>query len=544
MECIKYLAIFLEKAASPIPVGRYDKNAPQSAVDKLFEILKRFQTKTAITIPKDIEVEFLEAKNTGEAFVKAIHLFNMFIGRSLFIPDLVGFTGSETGGGAYALGKEQMNLFFMHINRRRARLEAIINKEYVQPTVLWNFGFVKKYPRFRFKPLDDMKAVELAKVWLDAVKGKTFEANPEEINHFRKLVKFPEGDVLKPTPAPNPLTGEMPDGSDPEDAGDPESMDGDEGKDAIDEGKEAKAGREEAPGANREGPGSEKGAKGKPGNKASNFAKAYAYPDGDYHKKVNFKAIETKLNDYDESVMNDTRPVIKKMLRDLLDQVRRKRILETQNVERIDTLSLKYKAELKQTIKASFMQLFKDAQTQAAAEILKSDFARKGIASQKFLDVVEAETFQFVGDYEYGILKRVRTELIAAVKDGKALAAVEDILDRDLNKMTEVQIQRYARTKHTEVLNTARVEFFQDTGVVAGYQFSAILDDTTSHVCSGLNGKKFAAGDEPIPPLHFNCRSLLIPITKYEEFKPTESIGGKSPQEFIEENKGEGFSTK
>jgi hypothetical protein len=59
-----------------------------------------------------------------------------------------------------------------------------------------------------------------------------------------------------------------------------------------------------------------------------------------------------------------------------------------------------------------------------------------------------------------------------------------------------------------------------------------------------LHGKFFKAGDEPIPPMHFNCRSVLVPITKYEEFKPTESIKGQPVDEFIEENKGKGFSTK
>ncbi len=227
-----------------------------------------------------------------------------------------------------------------------------------------------------------------------------------------------------------------------------------------------------------------------------------------------------------------------------MDQIERKKILSAQNVERIDTLELKYKKELKQILKGSFAGIYKDAQSQAAGEILKSDFAKKAVSNQKFLDVIEAETFNFVGDYEYGILKRVRTELIAAIKDGKSLAMVEDVLDRDLKKMSQVQIERFARTKHTEVLNTARVEFFQDSGVVAGYQYSAILDDVTTDVCGALNGKKFTAGDEPIPPLHFNCRSLLIPITKYEEFKPTESIRGETPGKFIEDNKGEGFATK
>lgn len=536
---IRFFAIFLEKAASPTPVARYDKNAPQSAVDKIFSVIKQFQAKTAIAIPKDIEVEFLEAKNTGVAYQTAIHMFNMFIGRALFVPDLVGFTGGETGGGSLALGKEQMNLFFMHILRRRAALEAVINKQIVWPIVQYNFGAVEKYPKFRFKPLDDMKAVELAKIWLDAVKGKTWKPNEEEINHFRKLVKFPEGGVEFNEPQPNPLTGEM-----PGQAGNPNAMDG-EGEDNENDQEEAET-ENETPeessiGTKSEG---EEGTSGSPKPQKSNFAKAYKLPEGDYHKKVNFKAIETKLNDYDQSVMNEARPLVKKMVRDLLDQIQGKKILQTGNVDRMDSLKLKNKKELKQILKSSFVQIYKDAQKQAATELDKTNFAKKAVSGQDFLDVIDKETFDFVGGYEYGILKRVKAELIAAIKDGKSLAAIEDILDRDLNEMSQVQIERYARTKHTEVLNTARVEFFQSTGVVAGYQYSAILDSVTSEICDALNGKKFEAGDEPIPPLHFNCRSLLIPITKYEEFKPTESIRGQTPGEFIEENKGKGFATK
>jgi SPP1 gp7 family putative phage head morphogenesis protein len=139
-------------------------------------------------------------------------------------------------------------------------------------------------------------------------------------------------------------------------------------------------------------------------------------------------------------------------------------------------------------------------------------------------------------------LKRARTELIAAIKDGKSLAGIEGILTQDLQEMSDVQIERFSRTKHTEVLNRGRLEYFKDSEVVSGYQYSAILDDVTSDICSGLDGKKFKDGDEPVPPMHFNCRSVLIPITKYEEFKPSDTARGMPIDDFIEENKGQGFA--
>ncbi len=514
-QVVRYFAMFLEKAASPTPVGKYNKNAPQSAVDKLFETLKRFQNKTAIVIPDDIQVDFLESKNSGEAYVKAIHLFNMFIGRSLFIPDLLGFTGSETGGGSLALGKEQMNLFFMHINRRRANLENLINKHLVQTLTIYNYGILDNVPKFRFKPLDDMKAVELAKTWLEAVKGKTYKPNPEEINHFRKLVKFPEGEVEFNEPAPSPF-GAAP--------GIPGEKPKPPGQEAADEDAEKP---DEDPKKETQ----------------KNFGKVYNLPKGNYHKKVNFKKIETKLSDYDQSVQDETRKVTKKILFDLADQIEKKNILKNQNAERINSISLKYKKDLKQILKASFIELFKDSQAQAASELDKGNFA-KPLTSEAFLAMIEQETFNFVGKYEYTILERVRMALIAAIKDGTSLNTVLGVLSDDLEQLSSVQIERFARTKHTEVMNNARVEFFDSTGVVSAYQYSAILDDRTSDICAGLDGKIFKAGDEPIPPMHFNCRSVLIPITKYEEYETDDKVKGQNIDDFIDENKGTGFSTK
>lgn len=507
-QVVKYYAMYLENATGAKPVAKYDKNAPADAVLKIYNTIKNLQAKTAMVIPKEIEVEFLEAKTNGEAYSKAINIFNMFIGRSLFIPDLLGLSGSETTGGSFSLGKEQINIFFMHILRRRAQLEKLINYHIIQPLVQYNFGNIEKYPKIKFNPLDDGQAVELAKTWLEAVKSKVYKPTEEEINYFRSLVKFPEGDVefIEPQPVINPL--------------DPNAMD------KMNPGKKVQK---------------EKEMEDQKDEKKS--FKIFDFPSGDYHKKVNFKAIETKLNDYDHSISNQVQPIIKKIFADLYDQIERKKIVSGQNVNRIDTIKLKYLKELKQVLKGSFMELYKDAQSQASSELFKANF-RTPITSEQFLEVLEKETFQYVGDWEYTISKKVRAELIAAIKDGKSLSVVLDLLDDDGKALAMSSIERFARTKHTEVLNKGRVAFFEDSGVVSGYQYSAVLDDKTSEICRGLHGKKFKAGDEPIPPMHFNCRSVLIPITKFEEFEPSETVGKRPIDEFIDDNVGEGFAVK
>lgn len=505
---MRYFSIYLEKAASPIPVGRYEKNAPAGFKDTLLNILKKFQTKTAIAISKDVEIEFLEAKSNGEAYHKAISIFNMIIGRALFIPDLIGLTGSETGGGSYSLGKEQMNLFFMHILRRRNSLEQAINKEIMKLLIQYNYGFIEKPPQFKFNALNQDRALELAKIWLEAVKSKTYKPNEEEINHFRKLVNFPEGEVEFQEQFPIPPGTGKPEDEEIEDEDPPEP--------------DKKSEKTDDPESKKE------------------FAKAYDATPGDYSRKVDFKAMKTKLDDYDKSLMNETAPIVNKMLMDLYDQVSKKKIVQNQNVERIDGLTLKYKKDLKTILKNSFYQLYRDSINQAKVEVTKSNFA-KPLDPAKFLEVLDEEVFQYVGDYEYAILKKTRVELIAAIKDGRPLSSVLSVLSKDLEQLSQVSLERYGRTKHTEVMNNGRYDYFQSTGVVTGYQYSAIMDDRTSDICSGLHGKFFTADNAPIPPMHFNCRSTLIPITKFESFKPTETIRGESVDKFIEDNKGSGF---
>ncbi len=207
-----------------------------------------------------------------------------------------------------------------------------------------------------------MKAVELAKVWLDAVKGKAYQPNPEEINHFRKLVKFPIGDVEFAdfqatqneddeeieTNQPGmeagsvlPANGQkvsdtalngaqvtalvevvkaVANGTLPResavaliesaflvDKAEAEKILGSAGngfvpRDLLSEQetngnvnganqKETSQRRNEEKKANGDEPRGEKPAAKGFGDKKSNFAKAYNFPEGDYHKKVNFNLL-------------------------------------------------------------------------------------------------------------------------------------------------------------------------------------------------------------------------------------------------------------
>ena len=509
---IRYYSIFLEKYASPTPYAKYDPNVPANKVEEMFNILKKFQTKTAMVFPKNFEVDFLQSSSNGDAYIRGINLFNMFIGRSLLIPDLLGFQGDETSGGSYSLGKEQMDLFFKHIRRRRSTLERMINKHIIQPLVVWNHGQVEHFPKFVFNPINDEHALDFAKTFLDAVKGKVYKPSEEEINHFRHLIKFPEGEVEV---AEAPAT---PEEVKPEDDKTEEEIEEVETEE-IEEIKEDEEG---------------------------NFSKKFVFSEtsGDYSKKVNFKALEKQLSSTKDKIVSQTDLIMDEIFEDLTKQIERKKILlGNGKPERIESLKIKKLAALKQVIKKSLKGHFLDSKLQARNELFKRSFAEP-LPSEAFLKLLDQETFEFVGDWEYTMNKKTRLELIKALKDGTPMSKVLTTIKNDIRKLGATSIERYARTKSTEVMNRARVEEFTESGAVDGFQYSAIMDDRTTAICSGLHGKKFKVGDEPIPPMHFNCRSVLIPITIFEEFTPDEKVGKTNIDTFIDDNKGEGFAKR
>jgi SPP1 gp7 family putative phage head morphogenesis protein len=82
-----------------------------------------------------------------------------------------------------------------------------------------------------------------------------------------------------------------------------------------------------------------------------------------------------------------------------------------------------------------------------------------------------------------------------------------------VTEITRRQAAALTRTAVNFIGNEARSAFFKaNEDIIEGEQFVATLDSRTTAVCRANDGKKFKIGEGPIPPLHFNCRSLRVPV--------------------------------
>jgi SPP1 gp7 family putative phage head morphogenesis protein len=259
------------------------------------------------------------------------------------------------------------------------------------------------------------------------------------------------------------------------------------------------------------------------------------------------------MDSTEDGIVTQSTPIINMIYEDLYDQMRKKKVIERKDLGLMNKIKLRHLGKLNAVIKSNLRDEYRRSQEIAKNEIFKNSFSLKKeyaepLAADEFLKVIDDETFQYIEKWHFNVMDDAKRAMQQALKDGRPLSSVIAMLegdpflkispiDGDIEKIATpsslkskdksmVSLRRYARTKSTEVLNRARLDYFTNSNIVAGYQYSAILDGRTTIVCAGLHGKKFKAGSQPNPPLHFNCRSIILPITVFEEFKEDSKVGG------------------
>lgn len=123
----------------------------------------------------------------------------------------------------------------------------------------------------------------------------------------------------------------------------------------------------------------------------------------------------------------------------------------------------------------------------------------------------------------------------------------DGIVDR-----TRRSAETFCRTITVGVANAAREETYKaNDDIISQEQFMATLDGRTSIQCAALDGKKYPIGQAPQPPLHPNCRSVIVPVIDgLEDFLvdrpsvPGHNFRQEAREDYIEKWKEKGLTEK
>ncbi len=254
--------------------------------------------------------------------------------------------------------------------------------------------------------------------------------------------------------------------------------------------------------------------------------------------------VAATMDNYVDITVEQAAEVLGKILDDITNIKKIDKILRNFDIAAIDNLKVKYKPTLRNIYKRNSKKLLKqqqaitkEQQTTQIKKLVDSDYTEPKFlidyvnSQQVPLEMdraLEVEAFKIADEEVRQILEITRDELVAGLQSDVTAKQVQSniitkVNNRGLTSLTNYQIATNMRTLATTTTNMARQSIAVQNELHSGYVFTAILDDVTTPQCKELDGTVLSANDGRVaqiqPSLHYQCRSLLLPIYSNELFK-------------------------
>jgi hypothetical protein len=166
-------------------------------------------------------------------------------------------------------------------------------------------------------------------------------------------------------------------------------------------------------------------------------------------------------------------------------------------------------------LKERLNDVYQYARTEAAHEI---GTAPPTVAAEyvEWMDVKSRITSQLHGNV---LEAKIRSALLGRRPGEAPEAVVESVFDSFLGS----EVRRGGTLWATLAIQAARRDvFFANRGRIYSYTWSAVLDRRVCEVCKFLDDITWRADDTTMfwPPIHWECRCLLVPTLVGEVYKP------------------------
>jgi len=123
-----------------------------------------------------------------------------------------------------------------------------------------------------------------------------------------------------------------------------------------------------------------------------------------------------------------------------------------------------------------------------------------------------AQRIQSLGS---GELTRMQTAINTGLSKGLSNSEIiRNVVGK--TRLTEAHASALVRTSITRTQTVAQLNVLKENReIMKGIRFTAVLDSRTSSICAHHDGKVYDIDDTRfIPPLHWRCRSTLVPVLK------------------------------
>jgi SPP1 gp7 family putative phage head morphogenesis protein len=116
------------------------------------------------------------------------------------------------------------------------------------------------------------------------------------------------------------------------------------------------------------------------------------------------------------------------------------------------------------------------------------------------------------------LLKKTQAILKEGLKSGETTRSTIKKLEKLYPSFAKQRLENIVRTESGKCYNWGRLtSYYQNADVIEGVRFSAIMDGRTTDICIARHGLTLPLSDQAgiasnTPPLHYQCRSVWVPI--------------------------------
>lgn len=265
----------------------------------------------------------------------------------------------------------------------------------------------------------------------------------------------------------------------------------------------------------------------------------------DAEKLIDFQEIEKDFDSAEDKYEKVVRRFVKKMNAKYLADV--KTALNNSNREKsVMSIKVGFGGQLETELKELFKSYVETGEKQASNELKEDTNLQDDGVVKKIVTRILFRANEVVEDVTTRLKRRGANAALNSIADGADDEKILEDVETELNEYesSKVPIAGKGATVN-QFINIGRNNFFfRNTALVQGFQFSAILDDKTTHICRSLDGQTFSPDDvssfDLRPPLHWECRSVLIPIRKTAPAVnltglKVKSVGGLSAKEILKQ---------
>lgn len=208
----KYYAIFVERFASPLVVGKYPhqhgdsdqaKTANEEQKKRLLDVIMEIQNGTGIAVPTGLDIVFMEASRGGDAGYQAF-LSWLTRAEALIILGEVDTSGLAKGPGSFAKSQVSNEVRLENVSHDAHVISSFETETLIRWLVAVNFGPEAPVPR---SVVDAMDAYD-RQTRVNGIKQALADGVPVPLGYYRMTLQVPEpveGEpVVEHRPAPAP----------------------------------------------------------------------------------------------------------------------------------------------------------------------------------------------------------------------------------------------------------------------------------------------------------------------------------------------------